>query len=366
VYEYVLKAAHERLPTQYHEVEARRAIDKLIASLKEDGLRYQDGKIQPITPEARRVLDEPASKLTVSEVTRRNILDHLQQSGPSWWGRLSEDEFLSRLYDLNSLPSHDPRFKSVADDIWQHRVNNPDDWTDDWIFTDSRFDLLNTSDEAFLCFLCEMIHPVVRPEIEEVNNLLTIFNRHLAADGWEIAARSHMSGRPVFAARRRIVEGSPALGTAKPILNLLNAEYVTQQITRMEGAVVSDPELAIGTAKEFVETMCKTILRELGDTVSSTVKLPQLVGQVRAKLELLPESIPEKAKGAETIKALLGNLGTVAQCLAELRSLYGSGHGKDARVRGLQPRHARLAVGAACTLAVFLFETYQERKGNKQ
>ena len=37
----------------------------------------------------------------------------------------------------------------------------------------------------------------------------------------------------------------------------------------------------------------------------------------------------------------------------------GSGHGKHANVKGL---HARLAVGAACTLAVFLFEKCQARK----
>jgi hypothetical protein len=366
VYEYVLNTAHEKLPAEYHEPQTLAAIEKLVTYLREDGFRYRDRKIEPITPETHRVLDQPASELTVSEVTRRNILDDLRQCGSPWWGRLSENDFLSRLYDLDSLPSRDTRFKSASDEIWQHRVNNPEDWPDDWVFTDSRFDLLGCPDEAFLCFLCETIHPVVRPETEEVNNLLTKFNKHLAADGWEIAARSRMSGRPIFAARRQIVEGTPALGTAKPILGILNAEYVTQQITRMEGAVIPDPELAIGTAKEFVETMCKTILRECGETVSSKVKLPQLVGQVRAKLELLPESIPEKAKGAETIKALLGNLGTVAQGLAELRSLYGSGHGKDATVKGLQPRHARLAVGAACTLAVFLFETYQERKWNKK
>jgi hypothetical protein len=131
----------------------------------------------------------------------------------------------------------------------------------------------------------------------------------------------------------------------------------------MEASLESDPELAIGTAKEFVETICKTILRELGDSLSGAVDLPQLVKQVREKLDLLPQNIPEKARGAETVKRILSNLGTVAQGIAELRGLYGSGHGKKAKVKGLQPRHARLAVGAAYTLPVFLFETYQERRG---
>lgn len=361
VFESILNTAVQGLPTHYDKAAGERAIEGLVACLKRDGFKYQDGRIAPITPEGRKVFDEALSDRSISELTRRNIFDVLRVGNIAWSGRLSEAEFLSRLYDLEAIPSHNQRFKSVKLEIWQHRENNPEDWPDDWVFTDARFDLIHASDEAFVCFLCEMIHPVVRPDSKHVENLLGVFNKHLAADGWEIAARTYMSGKPIFAARRRIMEGSPALGVVRPLVDLLNAEYVTQQMTRMEAAVVSDPELAIGTAKEFVETICKTILRECGETVSGSVNLPQLVKRVREKLDLLPQNIPEKAKGAETVKRVLSNLGTVAQGLAELRGLYGSGHGKDAKVKGLQPRHVRLAVGAACTLAVFLFETYQER-----
>lgn len=365
-YESILNTATRKVATQYDKAAAERAIEGLVACLNRDGFKYKDGKIVPATSEARRVLDEGRLDRNISEITRRNILDAIRIGNIAWSGRLTETDFLSRLYDLDSLPSQDHRFRTAKRDIWQHCEFNPGDWPEDWIFTDSRFDLMHASDEAFLRFLCEMIHPVVRPDSQEVENLLWVFNQHLGADGWEIVARTRISGKPVFAARRRIVEGSPALGAVKPFVDVLNAEYVIQQITRMEGAVVSDPELAIGTAKEFVETICKTILRECGQTASGTADLPQLVKQVREQLDLLPHNVSEKAKGAETIKRVLSNLGTVAQGLAELRGLYGSGHGKDAKVKGLQPRHARLAVGAASTLALFLFETYQDRKGSKR
>lgn len=365
-YEDVLNTALSSINTHYDKEGAKRAIEGLIACLKKDGFKYYDGRITPITPEALKVFEEAHSDKSVSEITRRNIFDAIRDENIAWWGRLSEVEFLSRLYDLSSLPSHDHRFSSASEDIWQHRENNPEDWPDDWIFTDPRFDLLHSSDEAFLRFLCEMVHPVVRTDTQEVERLVTMFNQHLANDGWEIVPRTQISGRPVFAARRLIVEGIPTPGLVKSLVEVLSAQYVTQQITRMEAAVESDPELAIGTAKEFVETICKTILRECGVAVSSNVDLPQLVKQVRDQLDLLPEDIPEKAKGAKTIKRLLSNLGTIAQGLAELRGLYGSGHGKHAKVKGLQPRHARLAVGAAATLAVFLFETYQARRGSCQ
>jgi len=47
--------------------------------------------------------------------------------------------------------------------------------------------------------------------------------------------------------------------------------------------------------------------------------------------------------------------------IAELRNHYGSGHGREPTAKGLQPRHTRLAVGAAATLVTFLFETHLAR-----
>jgi hypothetical protein len=129
----------------------------------------------------------------------------------------------------------------------------------------------------------------------------------------------------------------------------------------MKVAVENDPALAIGTAKELVETVCKTILTERNIEFSPDADVPKLVKETRQVLGLVPESIPNSAKGSESIRRLLSNLGNVAQGLGELRNLYGTGHGKGGSVRGLGPRHARLAVGAAGTLATFLFETHLER-----
>jgi len=309
-------------------------------------------------------MSEEEQTNTISEATRRNIFDYLRAERVDWSGRLQETYFLARLYRLDEFPSDERRFKSMFDDIWQHRVNNPMDWDDDWVYGDERLNLLHCSDEAFLDFLCEMLHPIVRPDADEVDRLASMFNEILAVEGWEIVEKGRMANQPVFAARRLISGRSIRLGSMQKITQVLSAEYVTQQVTRMEAAVDSDPELAIGTAKEFVETICKSILVELGETPSKKAKLLNLVKQVRIKLELLPENIHDKAKGAETIKRILSNLGTAAQGLAELRGLYGTGHGKAAGTGGLQPRHARLAVGAATTLGVFFFERYQDRAGN--
>ena len=42
----------------------------------------------------------------ISEVTRRNIIDFITASRISWAGRLEEQAFLSRLYDLEKLQKY--------------------------------------------------------------------------------------------------------------------------------------------------------------------------------------------------------------------------------------------------------------------
>jgi hypothetical protein len=168
-----------------------------------------------------------------------------------------------------------------------------------------------------------------------------------------------------FAYRDRTIvslPGTPLLPHIKSISAEFNSDHMARQIKRMEESVDTDPGLAIGSAKELVETCCKTILTERGHAISKGTDIPTLVKTTLKELRLVPEDVPDASKGAETIKRLLSNLGTVTQGLAELRGLYGSGHGKDARVKGLGPRHARLAIGAAATLAVFLFETHRESR----
>lgn len=136
---------------------------------------------------------------------------------------------------------------------------------------------------------------------------------------------------------------------------------MSEQITRIEKSIQEDPALAIGTAKELIETVCKTILNEYGISLSGNEDIPKIVKLTLGQLKLLPSDIPDSAKGSAEIRKILNNLSSVACTLAELRNLYGTGHGKDGKAIGLQPRHAKLAVSSAVTMVNFLFETYEER-----
>jgi len=298
----------------------------------------------------------------ITQVTRRDIAGAIMAENVNWSGQLNEPEFLARLFDLTKLPSDDYRFGDAFSDIRQHRTNNSD-WENDWIFYDRRFNLLHADDEVFLNFLCETIHPVVRPDATAAKRLCELYNRFLRVDGFELAERTRISGKPVYMGSYVGVSLTPGVASARKKLAIVNASYVAQQVTRMEAAVDSDPELAIGTAKELVETVCKTVMDERREAYSKSAELPELVKLTAKILKLTPDDIPNNAKAARTIKRLLSNLGAIPLGIAELRNQYGTGHGKRAGTKGLTSRHARLAVGAASTLAVFFIDTHREADG---
>jgi len=299
----------------------------------------------------------------IARRTRIAIIDIFRIRQIRWAGEMEEVEFLERLFDLRALPSHDPRHKDAAGDIWRHRVANPDDWKDDWVFSDNRFNLLDGPDDVFLRFVCESVHPAVRHSRNEALQLVAEFNAALAHDGWHLIEDEPIAGHPRFVATRRIGPHGADLSRARTVADALDAGWMAREIRRMEAAIEADPGLAVGTAKELVESCCKTILARLSVEVTRSMDLPDLVRLVAKHLRLLPDDIADHAKGAKLIKVLLSNLTQIPLGLAELRGLYGSGHGRAGNYRGIEVRHARLAVGAAVTFIDFVTATYHQRTG---
>ncbi len=295
----------------------------------------------------------------ITEVTRSNIFDFIRVENLQWSGRLEEVDFLSRIFNLSELPSSDHRFNDMAGDIWQHRVNNPNDWPDDWIYSDHRLDLLNCDDSVLLQFLCETIHPLVRRDPTETKRLQQIYNDLLKMDGFEIIEKTKVSGHPIFAARIIISDNVVAKRSNTEINKKLNAEYVANQINLMETSIEKSPYIAIGVAKELIETCCQKVLTERNIKIDKKWDLLDLVKNTNKILKLTPDDILDQQKASKTIRTILGSLSAVVHGICELRNDYGSGHGKDLKFKGLNSRHAKLAVGAASTLAIFILETHE-------
>lgn len=325
-----------------------RSIEHLKACLERDGFAYDGGKISAGAPESRVVFEAQRS---ITEVTRRAIFDHLAVSGVEWSGDLSEPSFLARLYDLARLPSYDSRFDSMHGDIVQHRVNNLD-WDDDWVFTDSRIDLLAAADDEFLSFLCEMLHPVVRPDTKEARGLAEAFNAHLIVDGWELVEGPAISGKPTFVARR-CASGAVALPDPVYATDVLSDQYVRELSGKCDARLASeDFEGAITVARTLLEaTLAELETRLAGKKGEYRGNLPKQFKQV-TKLLRMDEQRPDLD---DRFKDVIRGLVMVANGLAPLRNHMSDGH---ARQRQPAMHHARVVVNAAKTVSAFLADSY--------
>jgi hypothetical protein len=156
-----------------------------------------------------------------------------------------------------------------------------------------------------------------------------------------------------------------SFGDLENATDLLDRGHFQEYIDRIKRSVDQDPELAIGSTKELVESTLKTILSELKIPASRDDDIPKLLKQVQKALDLVPDEVNDAKRGAEIIKVLLSNLGQIVIKIAELRNLYGTGHGRDKKRKGLNERHARLAVGAGVTLSTFLLETLELKRHDR-
>lgn len=141
----------------------------------------------------------------------------------------------------------------------------------------------------------------------------------------------------------------------------INSEYIKTQIEIMIENQQKNPTESIGKAKELLESICKTILDNLGEEVDEKWELQTLTKKTYQKLKLTPDDISDQLPLAQTLKQILAGLANISNGMAGLRNAYGSGHGKTANFKGLQERHAKLAINATAALVNFLWDCYIEQ-----
>ena len=297
-----------------------------------------------------------AQQNKITAITRKNIADALKVNQLWYNGQLEEPDFLNRLYDLKQLKSRDYRYKNAYDDIYQHTVMN-NDWDEGWVFTDIRFNLMYTSDEEYLSFLAETLHPAVRTDKKEISQMQEIYNNHLGNDDYEIIQVKEISGKPVFEGRLKTIGSSHQVENKTEIKKYLNTEYVNKKIDSMHEYISKDTELAIGTAKEFIETVCKSILKKHNKTIDKNWNLGQLIKNTYNILDFKSQEANNPEKAENCIIQVLKGTTTMINGITELRNAYGTGHGKEADFVTLESKYARLIVGMVSELVIFFLAT---------
>jgi len=135
---------------------------------------------------------------------------------------------------------------------------------------------------------------------------------------------------------------------------------VDEHVNRIRDSLVKDPALAIGSTKELLESVFKSVLHIDGTTIGQD-DMPKLWKKVQIALVLDPSQVDSTAPGADSFRRLLGSMTQIVVSITELRNLYGTGHGKSKATK-LDMESAQLVVAAGTVLASYIMRRHNQIK----
>lgn len=167
--------------------------------------------------------------------------------------------------------------------------------------------------------------------------------------------------------RGGFIMGAALTGPSRSLgdrLKTQGTQALETEYQRAYAQVEADPPAAVTAACAILETTCKTYLEAEGHPLPNKQVLGSLWTETSAHLWLSPKDVADV-----DLKQILSGLSSIAVGVAALRTHKGSAHGhtdpEPAKNYRLEPRHARLAVHAAHTMALFVLETSEARKRAK-
>ena len=159
--------------------------------------------------------------------------------------------------------------------------------------------------------------------------------------------------------RGGMILGAHLSGPSRSLAERLRSEgikAVEDEYQRAYAAIGSDSRAALTAACAILESVCRTYLESAGIEPPKMPGLQAVWPETARHLGLNPAAAAD-----DDIKRILQGLYSLADGIAALRTHEGSAHGKgdiEQRRYNIEPRHARLAVHAAHTMALFVMETW--------
>ena len=182
--------------------------------------------------------------------------------------------------------------------------------------------------------------------------------RLLEEDGVDFAE----AGRIAPAALRPLPTGGRLEAALPDFKRIEDPAVLREHAERIQRASLSaDAPDAILAARELLETVCKLVCEDYGVEVPRSPNLGELYKLAAGSLKLDASEIAGETEAAKASRKVLSGLVRVADGLGELRTRVGRGHGRT-KTSSARQRHAELATGAAATLAIFILDTWHERR----
>lgn len=116
--------------------------------------------------------------------------------------------FLNEIWDLTSMKSQDNRYNNALGEFVQHLVNNPDDYSYDYVFRE-RLNLLN-DDESYAKFIETIVSPKYRTGEDDIFRSVLLINPYLEKDGYTLVLTEYDDiGNPIYKIEEVLNDGTP-------------------------------------------------------------------------------------------------------------------------------------------------------------
>ena len=135
-----------------------------------------------------------------------------------------------------------------------------------------------------------------------------------------------------------------------------NIESVNLEFDRAIANIESNPREAVSAACNILESVFKVYIEENRLEMPKKQDLKPTWAVVRDSLNFNPASVEDR-----DLKEILSSLAGVVGGVGALRTHASSAHGAGKKVYRVAPRHARLAVHSAHTIALFVLESWEVR-----
>ncbi|MFM9937858.1 MAG: abortive infection family protein [Hyphomicrobiaceae bacterium] len=164
---------------------------------------------------------------------------------------------------------------------------------------------------------------------------------------------------------RRANDAGMVLGALSAKLDVIDFDTVKRDLDRALVSAERDPEDAVTAACSAVESVCRSILVELGEPLPAKKDIQGLYRAVRDPLDLSPDRANLPTEVADDIRSILGGLNTAIQGVGALRTHAGDAHGRERGFRRIDARIARLSIHSASAVILFLIETWEKKYPKK-
>ena len=190
---------------------------------------------------------------------------------------------------------------------------------------------------------------------EKLTNVIEYLNKRLTFD------RLVLERHGIEVRLAKTSEAGKVIGSLATKLDIIDFDTVRRDIDRASKSAEADPEDAVTAACSAVESVCRSILVELGLPLPAAKDIQGLYRAVREPLDLSPDRTNLPAEIAEDICKILGGLNTTVQGVGALRTHAGDAHGRERGFRRIDPRIARLSIHSASAVILFLIETWERK-----